>query len=153
MEFTVIATHQQDLVARLRTLAIRQRLSLGVMHAAAHADFVLLMAAAAHAFAPERTYTEADVNACLRAWLAGPGAMVDVDHVELRRWLVDAGVLARDGFGRSYARGTPGAAIAAAIGALSGLDLAALVRAAREADAARREARKAQWARKHESPG
>ena len=75
------------------------------MHSAAPADFALLMAAAAHAFAPDRTYTEPEVNERLRAWLAGAGAMLDVDHVELRRWLVDTGALARDGFGRAYARG------------------------------------------------
>ncbi len=33
--------------------------------------------------------------------------MLAVDHVELRRWLVDNAVLARDGFGRAYTRGQP----------------------------------------------
>jgi len=149
----VTATIQKDVLERLRTLAIRQRMSLGVMHSAAPADFALLMAAAAHAFVPGRAYTEAEVNACLRAWLGGAGAMLDVDHVELRRWLVDTGVLARDGFGRAYARGTPRPAIDAAVRALAGSDLAALVRDAREAEAARRDARRAQWAHRHESPG
>jgi hypothetical protein len=144
---------ETEVLARLKALAVRHRMSLGVMHSAAPADFVLLMAAAAHAFAPDRTYTEPEVNECLRTWLAGAGAMIDVDHVELRRWLVDAGVLARDGFGRAYARGTPGAPIAAAIGVLSGRDLAALVRGTREAESARRDARKAQWARKQGSAG
>ena len=102
---------------------------------------------------PGRAYTEPEVNACLRAWLAGAGAMLDVDHVELRRWLVDTGVLARDGFGRAYARGTPGAAIAAAVHVLAGQDLAALVRDARAAEAVRRDARRTQWERKQESPG
>jgi hypothetical protein len=31
--------------------------------------------------------------------------MVQTDHVELRRWLVDAGYLARDGWGYAYVRG------------------------------------------------
>jgi hypothetical protein len=153
MEFALTATNQQDLLERLRTLAIRQRMSLGVMHSAAPADFALLMAAAAHAFAPGRAYTEPEVNACLRAWLAGAGAMLDVDHVELRRWLVDTGVLARDGFGRAYAHGAPGPAIEAAVRALAGADLAALVRDAREAEAVRRDARRTQWAKRPESPG
>ena len=48
------------------------------------AYFALLMAAAAHAFVPGRAYTEPEVNGCLRARLAGAGAMLDVDHVELR---------------------------------------------------------------------
>jgi hypothetical protein len=145
------ATTELDPLARLMSLAVRQRMSLGVMHAQAPADFALVMAAAAGAFAPGGEYAEREVNDRLRAWLAGAGAMIDVDHVELRRWLVDTGVLVRDGFGRAYARGTPGAAIASAIRALSGRDLAAAVRDARAADAARRETRKAQWARRQES--
>jgi hypothetical protein len=153
VEYTLTATNQQDLLERLRTLAIRQRMSPGVMHSAAPADFALLMAAAAHAFVPDRAYTESEVNECLRTWLAGAGAMLDVDHVELRRWLVDTGVLARDGFGRAYARGTPGVAIAAAIRALAGQDLAALARDARSAEAARRDARRKHWANKQGSPG
>ena len=145
------ATTELDPVARFLMLAVRQRLSLGVMHAQAPADFALMMAAAAGAFALDGEYAEREVNDRLRAWLAGAGAMIDVDHVELRRWLVDTGVLVRDGFGRAYARGTPGAAIASAIRALSVCDLAAVVRDARAAESARRDARKAQWAHKQGS--
>jgi len=145
------ATTELDPVARFLMLAVRQRLSLGVMHAQAPADFALMMAAAAGAFALDGEYAEREVNDRLRAWLAGAGAMIDVDHVELRRWLVDTGVLVRDGFGRAYARGTPGAAIASAIDTLSGRDLEAAVRDARAAESARRDARKAQWAHKQGS--
>jgi hypothetical protein len=145
------ATIELHSLARFLMLAVRQRLSLGVMHAQAPADFALMMAAAASAFALDGEYAEREVNDRLRAWLASAGAMLDVDHVELRRWLVDTGVLVRDGFGRAYVRGAPGAAIASAIDMLSGRDLAALVSDAREAEAARREARKAQWAHKQGS--
>ncbi|MFO1317619.1 MAG: DUF2087 domain-containing protein [Burkholderiales bacterium] len=131
---------------RFSALAVRRRLSLGVMHSANPADFALVLAAAARAFAPAREYRERDVNDVLRAWLAGTGAMLDVDHVELRRWLVDTGVLARDGFGHAYARATPRADIAAAIAALAPHDPVALARTACDAEAARRAARKAQWA-------
>ena len=72
-------------LARLRELAPRQGLSLGVMHSASPADFALLMAAAGRAFAGMGTCSEREVNDRLRAWRAGPGAMVAVDHVELRR--------------------------------------------------------------------
>ena len=153
MEYTLTATNQQDLLERLRTLAIRQRMSLGVMHSAAPADFALLMAAAAHAFAPGRTYTEPEVNERLRAWLAGAGAMLDVDHVELRRWLVDTGAsratasVARTRAARPAWRSPP------PIRALAGQDLAALARDARAAEAARRDARRTQWAHKQGSPG
>jgi hypothetical protein len=44
-------------------------------------------------FEPGRSYTEAEVNAILRAWTEGGST----DHVALRRYLVDAGLLTRDG--------------------------------------------------------
>ena len=135
-------------IERLEALAPRQGLSLGGMHSASPADFALMLAAAAQSFAPARVYTERDVNYRLRAWLAGVGAMLAVDHVELRRWLVDTGVLTRDGFGRAYTSGAPSPEISVAMAALVGHDLGGIARAARERDAARREARKLQWAQR-----
>lgn len=134
-------------LARLRSLALRHRMSLGVMHSARPRDFALMMATASRAFAAGHAYSEREVNDRLRAWLAEPGAMLAVDHVELRRWLVDTGVLCRDGFGRAYEPGTPRPDIAAAMVLLAECDVAALLTAARAQDAARRGARKAQWAK------
>ncbi len=142
------ADPDHDPLVRLKTLAPRERLSLGVMYGQAPADFALMMAIAAHAFASDRSYTEAGVNDVLREFLAGAGAMLAVDQVELRRWLVDTGVLARDGFGRAYRRGEARADIAAVVAATAGHDLAALVRTARADEAQRREARKAAWVRR-----
>jgi hypothetical protein len=136
----------ESAAARFAALAVRRGLSLGVMHSAHPRDFALVLAAAARAFADAREYRERDVNDALRAWLAGTGAMLDVDHVELRRWLVDTGVLARDGFGRAYALGRPRADVAAAVTALAPHDPAELARAVRAEDAARRAERKARWA-------
>jgi hypothetical protein len=53
---------------------------------------------------PAAAMTERDVNVALKVKLAGAANFLDTDHVELRRWLVDAGCLARDGFGREYQR-------------------------------------------------
>jgi len=105
-------------IERLEALAPRQGLSLGGMHSASPADFALMLAAAAQSFTPATVYTEREVNGRLRAMLAGVGLMLAVDHVELRRWLVDTGVLTRDGFGRAYTPGVPSPAIAVAIEAL-----------------------------------
>ena len=135
-------------IERLEALAPRQGLSLGGMHSASPADFALMLAAAAQIFTPATVYTEREVNGRLRAMLAGVGLMLAVDHVELRRWLVDTGVLTRDGFGRAYTPGVPSPAIAVAIEALAGHDLDAIARTARERDAARREARRSQWAQR-----
>ena len=135
-------------IERLEALAPRQGLSLGGMHSASPADFALMLAAAAQSFTPATVYTEREVNGRLRAMLAGVGLMLAVDHVELRRWLVDTGVLTRDGFGRAYTPGVPSPAIAVAIEALAGHDLDAIARTARARDAARREARRSQWAQR-----
>lgn len=45
------------------------------------------------AFEPGRSYREPEVNAILRSWTDGGS----VDHVTVRRYLVDAGLLCRDG--------------------------------------------------------
>jgi hypothetical protein len=44
-------------------------------------------------FEPGRRFVEREVDAVLRAWTAGGG----VDHVTVRRYLVDHGLLAREG--------------------------------------------------------
>jgi hypothetical protein len=137
-------------IERLEALALRDGLSLGGMHSSSRADFALMLAAAALGFAPAHVYTEREVNDRLRSWLAGIGAMLPVDHVELRRWLVDTNVLTRDGFGRAYSLSTPSSEIAVAMAALAEHDLDALVRIARERDTAHREARKAQWAQRRQ---
>jgi hypothetical protein len=134
-----------QLLDRLRALAPRQGMSLGVTCASSYPDFVLLLASAGGAFGVDEALTEYQVNDRLKGWLAGPGAMLAVDHVELRRWMVDNGVLARDGYGRVYTRGNARAEIAEAMRCLGGQDLAAIVADARARDIAKREARKAQW--------
>jgi hypothetical protein len=124
---------------------LRNGLSIGVLASSHDSDFALVLAAAGCAVAPGETLPEREVNQRLKAFLQGAGAMLAVDHVELRRWLVDNGVLARDGYGRVYTRATPRPAIADAMAALAGQDLASIVRNARAAERLRRESRKAQW--------
>jgi hypothetical protein len=136
-----------QLLQRLCSLAVRQRLSLGVMASTRPADLAVVLAAAGCTFGVGEILSEREVNERLLAWLAGTGAMLAVDHVDLRRWLVDTGVLARDGYGRAYTRGEPRPDIGQAMAALAPHDLATLVREARNAEAARREARKAQFAK------
>ena len=141
-------------LAAFRRLAVKQGLLLGTLNGGRREDFVVALAAAAHAFNDDRDYDEAAVNATLKAWLAGPGSMFATDHVELRRWLVDVGLLERDGYGRRYRRTVPQGDWAAAIAALQGLDLAAEAARARAAEDARRAERKARWtARSDDPPG
>ncbi len=131
---------------RFGTLALRRGISLGVLYSSNRNDFALVLAAAASAFREGKTYSEREVNDILLAWLGEAGAMLAVDHVELRRWLVDNRLLERDGFGRVYTTGQPLPELAALVTALSGVDLNAIAQAARSRDAAARSERKRQWA-------
>ena len=51
----------------------------------------LVLERIAESFEPGRYFTEPDVNAVLRRWCAGG----DVDHVTVRRYLVDEELLGR----------------------------------------------------------
>jgi hypothetical protein len=53
---------------------------------------------------PAGPLDEKSLNEMLKAWLAGLGPRVDVDHVTLRRALVDDGFVERTPDGASYAR-------------------------------------------------
>src|SRR5689334_16995553 len=141
--------HDAKILQRYLRLALRQRLSLGVLASTHRDEFALALAAAARCFANDRTYTEAEVNERLRRWLARSGSMLSTDHVELRRWLVDNGVLARDGFGRAYSRSDAPADIAAAIEGLGDLDLDGACEDARAEEVAARAERKARWLETH----
>ncbi len=126
-----------DLPSRLATLVVKNGVAIGLL---GEADRDLVLALAASAFGAGHDYREAEVNRILSAWLDGPGAMLRTDHVELRRWLVDAGFMARDGFGYAYVRGPAELARAEALlgaGATAELDVA--VAALRAARAAQRE--------------
>jgi hypothetical protein len=124
---------------RLAALVVKDGVSLGLL---AEGDRALVLALAASAIEPGRAHREADVNRVLESWLAGPGALLRTDHVELRRWLVDAGFVSRDGFGRAYVRGEAEAARATALlgeGPAAALEDAVLTqRAARAAERASR---------------
>ncbi len=87
------------------------------------------------------------------AWLRG-------DHVELRRWLVDAGLLLRDGYGRRYraaqAQALPAAweaPLQQAARAFAALDTAATAAAERAVHRAERAQRQAVWAQSGQQGG
>jgi hypothetical protein len=141
----VNATAEAPALTAFRRLAVKRGLLPGVLHSQRHADFVVVMAAAAQSLAPGREYSEGEVNEQLKAFLARAGAMLATDHVELRRWLVDCRLLERDGFGRRYVRAAAPVAFAAAVDDLRDIDLAAVACDACTADVAARAERKARW--------
>ena len=127
-------------------LAVKRDVSL----AGARADeFMAALASASLAIPSDAASSERDVNERLRAWLAGPGAMLATDHVELRRWLVDLRLVERDGYGRAYRRVAPPAAYADAVRELAGMDVEAIAKEARDTHARTRAERRA----KHEARG
>lgn len=68
-------------------------------------EFLLRLAAAR--FEPTRAYSEGEVNDILAAWLETFCAPYSIDHVSLRRYLVDARLLARDTAGSAYRLAAP----------------------------------------------
>ena len=89
-------------IERFRKLAIKRGLTPGGLLDASPADFDLLLLSLRRAFVTSRVYAEREVNELVAQWLASVGAMLDVDHVELRRWLVDLAILVRDPYGHAY---------------------------------------------------
>ena len=95
-------------IERFRKLAVKRRLTPGALLDASPEDFDILLLAISREFRQARNYSEREVNDTLHQWLQSAGAMLDVDHVELRRWLVDFAILSRDAYGHAYAlRPTP----------------------------------------------
>lgn len=120
----------------------------GVMIGGLTPDEQPMALALAWAGLPRGAVGEREVNEALKAQLAGAACCLDVDHVELRRWLVDAGWLQRDGYGRAYQR-VPAAGLPAALRALGqaldGVDLTAWVQAMEAARDAERQRRRQAW--------
>ncbi len=85
----------------LAAMVVKEHVSLGGLKSAPRQA---VMALAASVLAPGRVYSEPQVNTALKHFLSDAGCFIGVDHVELRRWLVDMGWLARDGWGHEYRR-------------------------------------------------
>jgi hypothetical protein len=108
-----------------------------------------LVFAMAWAGLPHHEMTERESNAALTARLSGPLVFVDTNHVELRRWLVDTGWLARDRYGRVYRRVEPAALpveVQSLAASMTGLDTETLASDLRASHASRRLARRQTWA-------
>lgn len=57
---------------------------------------------------PKRQYSESELNEELRKWSTPFGGSFGLDHVTLRRFLIDEGYLGRDAAGASYELATTG---------------------------------------------
>ena len=90
-----------------------------------------VLACAMLRFEGGKRWTEREVNERLLDWMAHEGSMLATDHVELRRVLVDVGLLARDGYGRSYWRPATAEAFAPIVEELSARNLRSAIANAR----------------------
>ncbi len=147
-------THFADnaaVLAALTGLVLKEGVALGGLPAAQQAAALGLAWSTVPAGAALR---EADVNVALKQALSSSCRFLAVDHVELRRWLVDAGWLRRDGFGREYRRVAASElpiASATIAAALMGIDdPVQWVHDVRERDAAAREVRRRAWQERQE---
>jgi hypothetical protein len=122
-----------QLLPRLESIVLKTGVHLGLLP---DADRALSLALAACAIEPGRPLREDEVNQRLGKWLADVGQLLRTDHVELRRWLVDAGFVARDDWGHAYVRGP--AQLDLARQALGTIDAAALAAAVRSVALQRR---------------
>lgn len=132
------ASAAPELMDRVARLVVKEGVTLGNL---GESDRSLALAWVWAGLPAGTVLNEPGVNAQLKQTLQGAARCLDIDHVELRRWLVDGGWLARDGYGRSYQRVVPAALPAhqTALGlALDGVDTAACVeRLLAERDAVR----------------
>ncbi len=78
---------------RLSLLILKSGLALGGL---SEADRALVLAVPARTLARDAVASEAQVNALLKSSLDAESSFLGTDHVELRRWLVDARWWQRD---------------------------------------------------------
>jgi len=103
-------------------------------------DFNIILVSAIGGLSPSRNYSEKELNAALQLWILKIGGNFGVDHVTLRRYLVDAGLLARDSTGSRYRVQSSGHQFTFDSEILS-LDLSALLSAGKEERAERKRQR------------
>jgi hypothetical protein len=109
-------------------------------------DRHILFLSVALGLEPGRQYTEGELNDELRNWTEPFGTAVNLDHVTLRRFLVDEGYLSRDSAGYAY-EVTTASWPHTFDPSIATLDLEALVDEARR----ERELRKQQYLRQRKS--
>ncbi len=111
-----------------------------------HMDRHILFISAILGLEPQRQYSESELNAELKKWVARFGNHVNLDYVTLRRFLVDEHYLRRDSTGASYQVATTDLPYTFDQ-SIATLDLERLIEETRTA----RELKKQQWSRSDKS--
>ena len=124
---------------------MRQGVHLSTLQQKDGRDLELVFATAFLFFPSDRLLDERGANAVLKEFLSTAGAMLDTDHVELRRWLVDTGFVRRTDFGSDYRRGALPSWLEEAARTLDPQQVAEAAVQARAARDAQREAKRQAW--------
>lgn len=96
-----ITIHQADILAILQHLLKKKDFTLKNLK---HEEFQTCLALASLTVPSSQILSEKDVNEALKHWLNGIGSILWIDHVELRRTLIDYGFLHRNLAGNEYQR-------------------------------------------------
>jgi len=92
---------QSKTLLALEKLIAKKGITLG---RASREDMLVTLAWASLCIPMAVEFTEPAVTQALKRWLEEDGSILRIDHVELRRTLIDFCFWTRDGYGRSYRR-------------------------------------------------
>ena len=95
-------------------------------------DRHVLLKGVALSFEKAKQYSENDVNDTIRNWLNNIGEKIQIDHVSIRRELIDSGYLNRTADGSTYQLGTEPAAEVSFENAVNDLDVSEIVAQGKE---------------------
>ena len=134
-------------IERFRKLAVKRGLTPDALFDASPEDLNLLLLSLRREFVIARACTERDVNELIGNWLGSVGAVLEVDRVELRRWLVELSVLSCDACGRAYAIAPVPTHLSRLDAEIAQLDFSREFADANARESKKRAARKAAWHR------
>jgi hypothetical protein len=123
-------------------LALKRLLANGPLTAVPKrpSDQQLLVTLAAAQFDPRNSYREAEVNETLKAWIATFCEPYGIDHVTLRRLLVDSRLLTRTTSGSAYRVNRERVDETRAVAAIAPAEVLSEIRSERESRKRRRAA-------------
>ena len=132
---TVRPITREHFIKRLGELCLRSGLS-GLPKN--ETDQQILLKSAVLMLDRSGSFTEQEINVKLGAWVRNVSQIKELDHVSLRRQLVDTGYLKRDPDGSRYWVAVPGPEPDLFEEAVDGLDIPAVIEALREEIARRK---------------
>ncbi len=132
-------------IERFRKLAVKRGLTPGGLLDTSPEDLYLLLLSLRRQFVATRNYTEREVDEQVSIWLTSVGAMLEIDHVELRRWLIDLSILSRDVYGHAYSVASVPRHLLSLEGEIAQIDFALEFSDANARESKRRAERKAVW--------